>query len=126
MPDVPAWLVVLGAVLGYAISFGQNRIAKKANEDTVDTAKRAEIMVTFRWAAELMAADSEAQRQVGITALTQLAGHADVTGEDKRLIDAALDVPLAPVMTTWEDLQERAGSVEVVDVDPEPAKEENQ
>lgn len=122
MPDVPAWLVALGAVIGYAISVGQNRIARRANEDTVDTARRAEIMLTYRWAAELMASDSEAQRQVGITALTQLAEHADVTAEDKRLVDAALDVPLAPVSTAWDDTQEHGGSVEVID--PETPQEQ--
>lgn len=93
MPDVPAWLVVLGAAIGYAISFGQNRIAKRANEDTVDTAKRSEDMVTLRWAAELMASDSETQRHLGIKALTELVDRPDVTDEDRRLVEAALRAP---------------------------------
>ncbi|HZI98389.1 MAG TPA: hypothetical protein VFD41_12770 [Actinomycetales bacterium] len=123
MVDVPAWLVVIGAAVGYAIALGQNRIAKKSNEDTVDTAKRAETMATYRWAAELMASDSENERQVGITALNELAERADVTAADKRLINAVLDVPLAPVTTAWDDVGERGVTVEVID--PEfPGQEE--
>ena len=124
MPDVPAWLVVLGAVLGYAISFGQHRIAKQANEDTVDTARRAENMVTFRWAAELMASDSEAQRQLGTRALGKLVERPDVTDDDMRLIEAALQVPLAPLGSTWETVRRDRGEVDVVVPDPEREEQE--
>ena len=79
MPDVPAWLVVLGAAVGYAIK-----------------------------------------------ALTELAERPDVTEDDRRLIKAALTVTLAPLETTWDDVHQRGGTVEVVDLGPGRSEREEQ
>jgi hypothetical protein len=73
--------------------------------------------------SELTATDSETERQVGITALNELTERSDVTAADKRLINAVLDVALAPVTTTWEDVRGNGASVEVVALEP-PEQEE--
>ena len=124
MPDVPAWLLVVGGAAGYAIAFLQYRLAKRASENTVATAARAEILDTYRWAAELAADESEARRQLGINALAELAERPDVTAEDKLLIEAALDVPLAPVQAAWENIERAGESPEPVVVDPDAVQME--
>jgi hypothetical protein len=108
VPDVPAWLIVAGGAIGYLIALLQYRAARQSNEDTVDTAKRREILDTYRWAAELAADASELKRQLGVNALEQLASYPELTAQDKQLIVAALDVALAPVGGTSETAETMA------------------
>lgn len=118
MPEVPAWLVVIGAVIGYVLSFWRHRLAGRANKDTAaTTAARTEIMGTYRFAAGLAADRHEAKRQLGIQTLARLAERPDVTQQDKILVLAALDVPLAPASAAWKTAHEAGSGVDSVVVD---------
>ncbi len=103
------WVAVLAAigtaVLGYVGHYVQAKVGTQDNEDTLQDARRAEVLQHMRWAMERMVSNDQTQRRLGAGQLAAIADSPYLDAEDKRRIRAAARDALAPRMQPWETEQ---------------------
>lgn len=101
-----AWVAVLSAVVGGAMGYLahllQSRVPTKDNQDTLDHARRAEVLDHMRWSMELMVSEDPAKRRLGAGQLVAIASSPYLEDEDKRRIRGAASAALAPRLAPWD------------------------